>query len=193
MEGPPSNAQHNDNAQYEARLAAVELAFKEHEHRLKVIDQQAEADERDFNKYTLVLYGVPEELQDNPCAGVSEIAHTNLTSIVPEVVSESKEEYARFGRPSSKPRPLLVSFTSDQAKHVFLRHAKTFRQAGIRCDDYLTRLQQQERQALSEDFTALKAKGHKPFFRGSELKYHHADKIHTCRQSQAHKAPVAKS
>ena len=125
--------------------------------------------------------------------GVSEIAHINLTSIVPEVVSESKEEYARFGRPSSKPRPLLVSFTSDQAKHVFLRHAKTFRQAGIRCDDYLTRLQQQERQALSEDFTALKAKGHKPFFRGSELKYHHADKMYTCRQSQAHKAPVAKS
>ena len=70
MQEPPSNAQHNDNAQYENRLAAVELAFKEHEHK-------AEADERESNKRTLVLYGVPEELQDKPCVDVSEIAHTN--------------------------------------------------------------------------------------------------------------------
>ena len=36
---------------------------------------------------------------------------------------------------------------------------------------------------------------HIPFFRGSELKYYHADKMHTmsCRQNQAHKAPAAKS
>ena len=193
VEKPPSNAQHSDNAQYEDRLAAVELAFKEHEQRLKVIDQKAEEVERESNKLSLVLYGVPEELQDKPCVDESEIAHTNLTCIVPEVVSQGKEAYLRRGRSSSKPRPLIVCFTSEEEKNLFLKHAKTFRQAGVRCDDYLTRLQQQERQVISEDFIALKVKGHKPFFRGSELEYHHADKMHTCRQSQAHKAPAAKS
>ena len=73
-----------------------------------------------------------------------------------------------------------------------MKYAKTLRQGGIRCDDNLTRLQQQERQGLSEDFSALKAKGHKPFFRGSELKLYYADKMHTCTQSQAQKAPRAK-
>ena len=87
------------------------------------------------------------------------------------------------------PRPVLVCFVSDKETHA-LKHAKTFRQAGIRCDDYLTRLQQQEGRVLSEDF---KAKGHTPFFRGSELKYFHADEMHLCKQSQAQKAPAAKS
>ena len=99
----------------------------------------------------------------------------------------------RLGRPSSRPRLLSVYFTSLEEKHALLKHAKTLRQAGIRCDDYLTRQQQQERQVLSEDFTALKAKGHKPFFRGSELKYYYAGKMHNCKQSQAQKAPSAKS
>ena len=58
MEGLPSSSQHNENNNYEHRLATVELAFKEHEHRLKVIDQQAEAVARDINKQKLVLYGV---------------------------------------------------------------------------------------------------------------------------------------
>ena len=114
-------------------------------------------------------------------------------SIVPEAVNKkTTEEYGRLGRPSSKPRPLLVCFASEKEKHAFLQHAKTLRQAGIRCDDHLTRLQQQERQVLSEDFNALKAKGHKPFFRGSELKCYYADKMHNCKQSQAQKAPAAK-
>ena len=129
-----------------------------------------------------------------PCVAESEIAQTYLTSIVPEVVSKAKEEKLRLGRYSSKPRPLLVCFTSDKEKHAFLKHAKTLRQAGVRCDDHLTRLQQQERQVLSEDLhSALKAKGQAPFFRGSELKYFNADKMHTCKQSQAQKAPAAKS
>ena len=42
VEGLPSSSQHNNNAQYEHGLAAVELVFKEHEHRLKVIDYKAD-------------------------------------------------------------------------------------------------------------------------------------------------------
>ena len=43
VEGLPSNSQHNEKTDYEHRLAAVELAFKEHKHRLKVRDKKAEA------------------------------------------------------------------------------------------------------------------------------------------------------
>ena len=185
--GPKS---HNDSAQYEHRLAAVELAFKEHEDRLRVLDQKAEAAARESNKLYLVLYGVSEELQDE--LDEATIAYERLNSIVPEAVN-IHVGYQRLGRPSSKPRPLHVKFASDEEKHGFLKHAKTFRQAGIRCDDCLTRQQQQERHILSEDFSALKPKGHRPFFRGSELKYHYADKMHTCKLSQAQKAPAAKS
>ena len=41
--------------------------------------------------------------------------------------------------------------------------SKQFRQAGLQFDDDLTRLQQKERRDLSDDFQALKSKGHKPF------------------------------
>ena len=65
------------------------------------------------------------------------------------------------------------------------------RAKGISVDDDLTRVQQQERQGLSDDFSGLKSKGHKPFFRGSELKYHFANKMHTCEKGKANRAPSA--
>jgi len=33
---------------------------------------------------------------------------------------------------------------------------------------------------MSADFDTLKSKGHKPFYRGSSLKFRHADKTRTC-------------
>ena len=50
-----------------------------------------------------------------------------------------------------------------------MKHAKVLRQAGLKVDDDLTRLQQQERKSFGDDFAVLKAKGHNPFFRGSQL------------------------
>ena len=132
MEGLPSSSQHNDNAQYEHRLAAVELAFKEHEHRFKIIDQKAEAVARETNKLRLVLYGVSEEVVEESREGEATLAYDQLRSIVPEAVNmETEEEYRRLGRPSSKPRPVLVNFPSVEEKHVFLKHAKTLRQSGL--------------------------------------------------------------
>lgn len=75
--------------------------------------------------------------------------------VVPEAVNdETNEESGHIGSLSSKPRPLRVVFAADEEKHAFLKHAKMLRQAGICCDDYLTRLQQQERQALSTESDA---------------------------------------
>ena len=41
---------------------------------------------------------------------------------------------------------------------------------------------------MSDDFSGLAKKGHKPFFRGSELKYYFADEMHTCEKGKANRA-----
>ena len=85
----------------------------------------------------------------------------------------------RLGRQSpdnSRPRPLRVKFGTLQGKHLFLKHAKVLRQAGFKVDDDLTRLQQQEHKSFGDDFAVLKAKGHNPFFRKSQLQFY-ADKM----------------
>jgi len=52
-------------------------------------------------------------------------------------------------------------------------------------------LQQKQRQDMSADFDTLKSKGHKPFYRGSSLKFRYADKTRTCRRHGATRAPDA--
>ena len=75
---------------------------------------------------------------------------------------------------------------SEGDKHLFLQYNQQFKQAGFRTDDDLMRLQQQERRDLAADFQVLKTKGHKPFFRGSILKFYFNEKPHTYGRSQAH-------
>ena len=41
---------------------------------------------------------------------------------------------------------------------------------------------------MSDDFSGLKRKGYKPFFRGSESKYYFADKMHTCEKRKTNRA-----
>ena len=74
-------------------------------------------------------------------------------------------------------------------KHTFLKHAKHLKEVGLRYDDDLTRLQQKQRQDLSEDFNTLKSNGHQPFYRGSSLKFRHADKTRTCKRDGANRVP----
>lgn len=89
-----------------------------------------------------MLYGVSEELVDESYVDEADIPHDHLISLVPKPVNkETKEEYRRLSRSSSKPRPLSLSFASDKEEHVFLERAQTLRQAGISCVDFLTRLQ----------------------------------------------------
>ena len=72
-----------------------------------------------------------------------------------------------------------------------MAYTKELRQTGIRVDDDITRLQQQQRQELDDDFKILKAKGYKPFFRGSQLKCRVNNKLRLCSKGQAGKFLVA--
>ena len=76
-----------------------------------------------------------------------------------------------------------------------MKHAKVLRQAGFQVDDDLTP-QQQERKSFGDDFTVLmrdrliKAKGHDPLFRTSQLHFY-VDKMQTCRKGKASAIPPA--
>ena len=89
-----------------------------------------------------------------------------------------------------RPRPIRVIFDTKKDKHFFIKHAKHRKEVGLRYDDDLTRLQQSKRQDLSADFNILRTKGHKPFYRGSSLKFRHADKMCTCKRKGANTASV---
>lgn len=70
---------------------------------------------------------------------------------------------------------------------MLLHYSKQLRAKGIRLDDDLTRLQQQERADLAEDFVKLKNNGISPFFRGSSLCFYNGKKKQFCRKGQAYK------
>lgn len=102
----------------------------------------------------------------------------HLADTVPEInkddmcrVPTAVQRIGRFSTEHSKPKPTRLFFASENDKHKLLEYSKQFRQAGLRFNYDLTRLHQQERMNLSDDFQALTSKGHKPFFRGSVLKY----------------------
>ena len=105
-------------------------------------------------------------------------------------------EQLRLGtfRPDQeRPRPVRVEFKSMSDKHTFLKlkHAKHLKEVSLRYDDDLTRLQQRQRQGMAADFDTLKSKGHKPFYKGSSLKFRHADKTCTCKRHAATRASDA--
>lgn len=54
--------------------------------------------------------------------------------------------------------PVEVEFLKMEEKHIFTRHAKDFKQAGIKWDDDLTRKQQKERQDLSKYLSSRRYK-----------------------------------
>ena len=83
----------------------------------------------------------------------------------------------------------LYAHDSMKDKHTFLKHAKHLKEVGLRYDDDLTRLQQKQRQDLSEDFNTLKSNGHHPFYKGSSFKFRHADKTRTCKRDGANRVP----
>ena len=134
----------------------------------------------------MVLYGVPDTPNGHKDAAVIEIDFQSLMEGL-----DSSQRLGRSFAEHGKPRPLRVCFNSLTSKHEFLSRAKELREKlGVRCDDDLTRLQQQRREELSADFLTLKSKGYSPFFRGSHLHYRSKDKLFTCNKGQGCSAPA---
>ena len=69
--------------------------------------------------------------------------------------------------------------------------SQKMRERGLRLDDWLTEVQQQERSSLNNDLQTLKGKGYEPFFRGSVLIYRSSEKACVGQKGKADTAPPA--
>ena len=109
----------------------------------------------------------------------------------------SQSQLGAYCPDQNRPRPIRVLFESMNDTHTFLKHAKHLREVSLKSNNDLTTCllegcSPKERQEMSADFDTLKSKGHKPFYRGSSLKFRHADRTRTCRRHGATRAPDAK-
>jgi len=179
---------------FENRLAEVELSLREHKQRFRELDQKAEDLDRENRQLNLIVYNVPETTEkDND--GLDAFCSL-LDKCMPDGRECEGADWAQvrlgtYCQEKERPRPIHVILKSMEDKHTFLKHAKHLKEVNLKYDDDLTRLQQQQRQDMSADFDILKSKGHKPFYRGSSLKFRHADKTRTCKRHGAIRAPDA--
>ena len=167
------------------RVPDTNSLIRIHERNLRQHERRLEKLERRIKQQNLILYNFKEGDEEKLALGGWE-----------EILADRPKRLGQRHTSSSKARPLRLTFVSVSAKHKFLKAKQELTAGGvefngIRVDDDLTRLQQQERQSLSDDFSSLKNKGHKPFFRGSELKYYFANKMHTCQKGKANMASSA--
>ena len=161
--------------------------WTEHTRRLEEHGLKQEELNRLSRRHNLILYNLTEDLNDT-LTEVWEIVQEKYRHDL--CIDGPLERLGRRSPDNSRPSPLQVKFGTQQSKHLFLKHAKVLRQAGFKVDDDLTRLQQQERKSFGDDFAVLKAKGHNPFFRGSQLHFY-ANKMQTCRKGKASAIPPA--
>ena len=176
----------------ETRLAAAELLLRDHKQKLRDLDQKAEALDRKTREFNLVIYNMPDSAQEDD-NGVKTLLSL-ADKCMPEYEFDHDAELTRIGahrQDQKRPRPIRLRFGSLEDKHAFLKHAKALKEVGLRYDDDLTRLQQNQRSNLSADFNVLKPKGLKPFYRGSSLKFRHCNKTYSCKKDGAHNAATA--
>ena len=181
----------SDCTSFEKRLTEAELSLKEHKERLRELDRKAEVQDMDKRQLNLVVYNIPDIAEDEDGA---ETLSSLLSECMPDTFGNLEWDQLRLGtfRPDQeRPRPVRMQFDSMSDKHIFLKHAKHLKEVNLRYDDDLTRLQQRQRKDMAADFDTLKSKGHKPFYRGSSLKFRHADKTRTCKRHAATRAPDA--
>ena len=146
--------------------------------------------DRRSRQLNLIVYILPENKKD-PLADVWERIDNEHRREIQMSVDELPQRLGRRSSDNTKARPVRIKFDTLSGKHLFLKYAKTLRQAGFRVDDDLTRLQQKERESYGADFQTLKSKGYIPFFRGSQLQYFHANKMHHCKPGMIDSIPRA--
>jgi len=80
---------------------------------------------------------------------------------------------------------LLVEFSTHPAKHEAFKLSPHLRRSGLHLADELTPRQLKAPKGLEADFSALKLKGFRPFYRRRELKYRDQGINRTCKRGEA--------
>jgi hypothetical protein len=132
--------------------------------RLLAIENRQEATEIQVKSNNFILYNIAETSPAD--------TETQIKTLLGDAAALAIVETRRLGpvKPgTAKPRGVLVKFATSSGKHAAYKRSRELRAQGIFIDDDLTPKQQAERQRLKGEFTQLKAKGLKPFWRGAKL------------------------
>ncbi|DBA78709.1 TPA: hypothetical protein ACH3X1_008621 [Trebouxia sp. C0004] len=103
----------------------------------------------------IVLHGVPDIA-----------AHSTPA----DLTCYSIRAVSHIGRPGSGKRAVLVEFSTHTAKQETFELFPHLRRSGLHLADELTTKQLRAQKGLEADFSALKLKGFRPFYRRGELK-----------------------
>lgn len=154
-----------------AARAEVQAGVAALSDRVAGLERRVEGQDQASRLCSLVLHGVVD-------GGRSEPTKDKVRGLLRDVAPADVLEARRLGRPApGRARPVLVRFSSVQAKHEAWRSAKTLRAAKIFVDEDLTAAQRGRRQELRARYAERRDKGWKPFWRGDRLMYADGDRL----------------
>ncbi len=153
--------------------------IEELQNRIVILETANERRDQLARSNNAMLFNIPEE--SNGARVIDTVKNVLATLPADGSRVETPVACVRIGAPregaAAKPRPIKAIFASTDAKHGLLKRGKDLRAKGFGVDVDLTPQQRAERTSKSDRFAALKAQGHKPFFRGSILMVRLGDRI----------------
>ncbi|DBA82787.1 TPA: hypothetical protein ACH3X1_007014 [Trebouxia sp. C0004] len=139
----------------------------------------------------IVLHGVPDIAAHSRPADLTRYLSNKLDSATPrrgspsQALSQSIRAVSHIGRPGSSKRAVLVEFSTHTAKREAFKLSPHLRCSGLHLADELTPKQLKAQKGLEADFSGLKLKGFRPFYRRGELKYRDQGVNRTCKRGEA--------
>ena len=164
-------------ASAESRLSALTSTGQAEDSRLQTalnrvteVHHRQEAADKASRSNNLVLKGLPEEVpgQDLNTHIGDVMQATGAAVPVLEARRLGAPRQSQAGRPPA-PRPVLLRFPTESAKHAALKHSKALRARKIYMDPDLTPAQQRAKASKGDKFQLLKQRGMHPFWRGELL------------------------
>jgi hypothetical protein len=165
----------------EEKIQALEQKYQvlESKFHQQMADFCDEVQDRSSRCCNVVIHGMPETVSDVQTC----FTQHYIKALGPQVSAADVVSVIRLGRRraaasspgSSRPRPVLVKFTSVEKRDNALRNKRLFSagQSGLQhrlfVDPDLTRRQQQQKRALVPTFKALKINNARPFWRAEVL------------------------
>jgi preprotein translocase subunit SecD len=148
----------------------------------QALARRVETVERASRQHQLLLIGLEEDKQKEK----------RLLAVVTDLIPAAKGSDVtarRMGKKrGSKPRHVLLTFSSNTQKHAVLKHAKELRKKGLFLDSYLTEAQLTTRKQLGRFYHGLKAGNLRPFWREDRLHYTMDGKL--CRFRKGDRLPT---
>ena len=147
----------------EAALAAKDAIIEKLTEQLTLCQARVERLDQQSRACNMILYNMPEA--EDPAEAVKSLLTAETSRTIVDV--------ARLGRlvpGSRRPRPVLVKFSTVQAKHLaFKKKKEAATTRKIFMDDDLTEQQRENRKRQLPTFVRLKEAGKRPFWRGDKL------------------------